>query len=352
MIARSQDQCRRTPTERGRRIIQRYLDGEPIASIAAAEGIHSKTVRNVARRANLPHRRPPRSERNARIISRYAGGEPVVEIANGESVRSSYVSSLARKAGLPRRTGWQRRYRIDEAAFDQPDSVGWWLIGLLAADGCVHEPEHRVSLTQRAEDIDVLHVFLKYVGSEGRPLTELSWPNGRPEWCRRDARYLEARVHSRRICLALARHGVVPRKTQGFSFSAMASRQPAVWLGLLDGDGWASARLPCGRSARICFYGPRSVLEQCSAFWASKLAVRSAGGPSVAPHGKHLHVMRLYGPNASRAAGMMLDASPVSLTRKRRVLEEIAGHPDQPFTEEQTRVVFHQETEEKWLLQT
>lgn len=310
---------------RDRRIIQRYLDGEPITAIGTAEGVNEKTVRNVARRANLPLRRPPRTERNARILARYSQGEPVVQIASDEGVRSQYISTLATKTGLGPRRGWQRRYPLDEEAFRRPNAVGWWLIGLLAADGCVSAGEHRVSLAQREEDIDVLHAFLSYVGSPERPLTELVWRTKRPDWCRSDGRYFEARVFSRSICDALARHGVVPRKTDGMVFSEAAASEPAVWLGLFDGDGSAGAHRHHGGTPRIDFFGLPSVMQQCSDFWASRLTLQTGRPPAVVHHRGNLHAVRLYGANAARAARALLAASPVSLNRKRRVLEEIAN---------------------------
>lgn len=323
MIVVTSDSAR-VRAQRQRRIAERYARGDLITQIALEEGVDRKTVRNIARREGLPLRHPRQTERNNRIVSRCRDGEQIVQIAKEEGVQSSYVSDLARNAGLPPRRDWQRRYPITEGVFDAPDATGWWLIGLIAADGSIHEAEHRVSLAQRGEDADVLHAFFEYVGCPGRPLTKLRWRT-RPGWTRSEGEYFEARIFSRQICAALARHGVVPRKSTSLALSEEAAAQAAVWLGLFDGDGSAGARRH-GGTPRIDFFGTPQVMKQCSEFWGGVLELQTGQCPTVAAHAGGLSVVRLYGSNAARAARIMLSASPVSLQRKRQTLEEIAGY--------------------------
>jgi hypothetical protein len=38
--------------------------------------------------------------------------------------------------------------------------------------------------------------------------------------------------------MVVVSHGVTATKTKSLKFSPDAAEQPAVWLGLLDGDGW------------------------------------------------------------------------------------------------------------------
>lgn len=320
------------PTDRAeqhRRIAERYAAGDAIADIAASEDVDRRTVRNVARRANLPLRLPRRTERNNRILRRYADGEPVVRIATDEGVQSQYVSTLAKKAGLPTRRDWQRKYPIKHDAFDQPNSVGWWLIGLLAADGCVHAKGNYISLSQREEDTDVLRAFLEYVGADTRPLAETTPKKKGSGWHRSGCRYYEARIFSRQICESLARHGVRPQKTRTLVFGEEAAAQPAVWLGLFDGDGSAGVKLSHG-IPRIDFFGTRAVMEQCATFWGSRLTLGTGQPPSIIKHAGGLSKVAIYGSNAALAARIMLDASPVSMQRKRRVLQAISSYVATP----------------------
>jgi hypothetical protein len=170
----------------------------------------------------------------------------------------------------------------------------------------------------------VLEAFLAFVGSP-RPLTDLrlSAPAANRAWPRSPAQ--EARIISRHMCRVLATHGIVPRKTQSMRFSARAAAEPAVWLGMFDGDGSGSATRHYGRP-RLNWYGTRAVMEQCSAFWSSRLELQTGRPPSVVAHRAGLSTVALYGANAARAARILLAASPISMNRKRQTLEDVAHY--------------------------
>jgi hypothetical protein len=305
-------------------IIRRYKAGEQMKAIADDLGVDRKTIYNVARRAALPNRHVFDPSRTGRILHAYRSGEPVVRIVEREGVHPSYVRTLARKAGLPPRKDWGRKYPLDETAFDQPTPIGWWLIGLLAADGHIGSRDNLVALTQSESDRDVLLAFLDYVGCPDKPLTalRLSPEAASRSHARRGA--FCARVQSRYMCESLERHGITPRKTASLVLSTAAARQAPVWLGLLDGDGWVSDVGQRGRPL-LAFYGTRAVMRQCSAFWGARLAFQRVSAPTVYQHVGALHGIRLHGANAARAARTLLPSSPVSLQRKRRILERIAA---------------------------
>lgn len=67
-------------------------------------------------------------------------------------------------------------------------------------------------------------------------------------------------------------------------------------------------------------------MKQCSEFWAQALSFSTPGAPAVVRHAGGLSKVALYGANATLAAQIMLEASPVSSKRKRLVLEEIANY--------------------------
>ncbi len=307
-------------------IEQLYGAGVPVACIADRTGVCTKTVRNVARRRGLPPRKPPQPERDRAIVEAYARGERIHRIAAMHHISRSRVRVVAARAGLPPRSGWQRRYPLDEAAFDRPTSIGWWLIGLLAADGSINAREHRVSLCQSTRDEDVLRAFYRYVGCPDRPLTmlRLSEDARRRQWPRQPA--AEARIFSKRIVAALARHGVVPRKTESMTLSVEASKRPAVWLGLLDGDGSLGIYRQ-GRAPRLVFSGAVPLMQQCEQFWRERLGFEGPR-PSARPHRGGIWAFVLYGSKAVVAAQILLAASTVSMRRKRAVLSEIANFED------------------------
>ena len=293
-------------------------------AIAEQEGVDRKTVYNVARRAGLPHRHRFDPARTARILAAYQAGERLREIAARESVCSSYVGAVARRAGLPPRQGWQRRYPLNENAFDAPDSVGWWLVGLLAADGSIARRSNQISLTQSERDADVLHKFLAYVGSPGKPLIELKLSPAAAARAYPRSRAFVACVNSSHMKAALGKHGVVPRKTQGLRLGEEAAKEPAVWLGLLDGDGWVSASGQRGRPL-LDFCGTPAVMRQCSEFWGTRLSFQRVQAPTRRVHRGGLRRVTLHGANAARGAAILLAASSISMDRKRRTLEAIVA---------------------------
>lgn len=314
---------RRMPTDRDDVIVALYEEGLPVAQIATRAGVCVKTVRNVARRAGHPPRHRPHPERDAAIVRAYEAGEPVGRIGVRYAVSRPRVRSIAARAGLPPRSGWQRRYPIDEGAFDRPTRVGWWLIGLLAADGSINAPEHRISLCQSTKDIDVLHAFYDYVGCPGRPVTMLNLSEGAKARQLPRGPAAEARVFSKRLVKALGRHGIVPRKTASMELSAEASRRPAVWLGILDGDGSAGIYRD-GRAPKLSFAGSEPLMAQCEDFWRQRLGIEGPR-PAARPHANGIWVFDLSWAKAERAARILLDASPTSMRRKRAVLTQIAG---------------------------
>jgi hypothetical protein len=305
-----------------------YRRGVPVAEIAEQADVSVRTVRNVARRRGIPPRHVPQPRRDARAVDRYRSGDRVAKIAAENGISRPRVRVLAAGAGLPPRAGWQRRYPIDESVFDQPTNVGWWLIGLLAADGSINELENRVSLSQTLDDADVLKAFYAYVGCPERPLTLLNLSPAAQERALRRRPAAEARIYSRRIVTALARHGIVPGKTAALELGRKARQQAAVWLGVLDGDGSVGIYRR-GRLPRIMFAGTQPLMAQCERFWRESLGL-SDPRPTARPHRRGVWTYALWGSKAKAAAKVLLLSSPVSMTRKRALLVQLAGSSEEP----------------------
>lgn len=297
----------RVRSQRDDLIAALYEEGIPVADIAERAAVCVKTVRNVARRLGLPARNPPQPDRNEAIVRSYRAGDPVARIASRYAVGRPYVRAVAARAGVPARRAWRRRYPLNEAAFDRPTPIGWWLIGLLAADGSIHAPENRTSLCQSMKDADVLYAFYEYLGCPERPLTMLNLSD-------------EARAT---LVKAVGRHGVVPRKTASMRLSEQASRLAAVWLGILDGDGSVGI-YRSGRAPKLCFAGTEALMAQCERFWRAELAIEGPL-PSARPHARGIWTFSLSCARAEAAAGVLIGASPISMRRKRALLAQIAG---------------------------
>jgi hypothetical protein len=322
-FSRSVASSRRMPSDRDEVIVELYEKGMPVAQIAARTAVCIKTVRNVARRAGVPPRHRPRPERDASIVRAYQAGEPVGRIAARHAVSRPRVRYIAGRAGLPPRHGWQRLYPINEMAFDQPSRVGWWLIGLLAADGSINAAENRISLCQSTKDIDVLRAFYEYVGCPDRPVTMLNLSEAARARQLPRGPAAEARVFSKRLVDAVGQHGIVPRKTASMELSPEASLQPAVWLGILDGDGSAGIYRD-GRAPKLSFAGSEPLMAQCEDFWRKHLGIEGPR-PAARRHANGIWVFDLWCAKAERAAHLLLDSTPISMQRKRAVLTQIAG---------------------------
>jgi hypothetical protein len=314
------------PTDTHELILALYASGAPTAEIIGRTGVCAKTVRNVARRAGLPPRNARSPKRDRNVVARYALGDRVREIAKDHGISTAAVRAIAARSGLPARTTWRRRYPLDETVFDAPTAVGWWLIGLLAADGSVCVSENRVSLCQATKDVDVLHAFHSYVRCPDRPVTILTLSEDAASRQLPRSPAGEARIFSARIVRVLARHGIVPRKTAALKLSAEAASQAATWLGILDGDGSVGVYKQ-GREPRIRFYGTRALMSQCEVFWRRELGFAGAK-PAARPHAAGLWVFLLTHAKAREAARVLLTSSPTSMRRKRALLTQIAGSTD------------------------
>ena len=155
-------------------------------------------------------------------------------------------------------------------------------------------------------DADVLHAFYTYVGCPDRPLAMLNLSEAAR------ARHLprrpaaEARIFSERIVRALACHGVVPQKSASMTLGDEASRNAAVWLGVLDGDGSVGIYRN-GRAPRLMFSGARPLMERCEAFWRSELPY-ATDRPRAISHSGGIWPFSLWGTNAVLRARHLLAA--------------------------------------------
>jgi hypothetical protein len=245
--------------------------------------------------------RAARDLRHELIIRLYREGLPVAEIAQRAGVCVKTVRNVARRAGLPPRNP------------PQPKRDGEILARYAAG--------HPVGAI--AADNGVGHAFYEYVGCPDRPLTmlNLSASARQRQLPRRPA--AEARIFSRRIVEALRSHGVVARKSATLTLGAEAAQKPAVWLGLLDGDGSVGIYRD-GALPRVRFSGTHRLMQQCERFWRHALPYTDPR-PAATPHRKSLWQFSLQGRKARGAAILLLAASPTSLLRKRAILAEIAA---------------------------
>lgn len=220
-----------------------------------------------------------------------------------EHVDSRYVTS-------------KRVCSLDEAAFDRVTEASAYWAGFLMADGCIWiDPRRKVSprvqLVLAAQDADHVRAFQAFMRSTHAVRV-------------RSNRVVYA-FASNRVVAALARLGVLPRKT----FSAEArdgmERDRHFWRGVIDGDGHVGWHTGHGhRYPRIRLVGALPLLTQFVAF------VRSLEPTDAEPRpqGK-IWSVDLVGRPAYRVAAALYSDCRVALYRKHvravKVIEEFAS---------------------------
>ena len=215
-----------------------------------------------------------------------------------------------------------RKWHVDHDAFSEPLSgEAWYWIGMLAADGCVLGPTIELTQTDKA----LLQRFLVFLNVADAPI--------RSHVVHQNVR--SVRVRSARLASELAKHGIVERKSLSLRVSDEAAKEPAFWLGELDGDGCAEVAV-AGGAPRISFLGSRALMDQCAEFIAREVVLRRPRAecrrwkrPRVrrhAPHSDRLWQVTVKGHTARELALVLLRSHHSSLARKRARLEAIARY--------------------------
>jgi|SRR3990172_1579687 len=108
------------------------------------------------------------------IAAAYTKGSSSEALARRFHCTANAVLYTLRHAGIPRRSlaDAQRRYPLEETAFDTltPESAYW--VGFLMADGCVSDKANgapAISLQLTASDVGHVRAFARFAGS-GHPL--------------------------------------------------------------------------------------------------------------------------------------------------------------------------------------
>ncbi len=117
---------------------------------------------------------------------------------------------------------------------------------------------NRITLALQARDVDHVQAWLTFLGTAERHYNLTSTK-------------VRAQVSSPRLAAALARHGVVPRKSQlDVPTSQQLANHPAFWRGMVDGDG--SVTYAKGKHGpAIVLVGTPAVMAQYVEFLATSV---------------------------------------------------------------------------------
>ncbi len=140
----------------------------------------------------------------------------------------------------------ERKHKLDESVFDVITEQSAYWIGFMMADGCVSQPISKISrklLTPKLQlglsvvDIDHVQKFKRFLGSSHKITVSTHQSKG--------VSHLNALlpITSRRLVAALAKYGVVPRKSHTAKVIGLEFDRH-FWRGAIDGDGsiWLGTR--------------------------------------------------------------------------------------------------------------
>lgn len=196
-------------------------------------------------------------EEKQAVVEAYKRGESSEAIGRRIGKSGPGIRQILRKAGVDRRGAVEAHQEVTlrTDAFDCPNEEGRYWLGLLLSDGWVLEGDNgsndRLGISLTAPDGEYLHLFSEFLGSVRRPRLKVK-KNRRNvySWC----------VRSQKLVDAVAKFGIVPRKSHGAYVYDDFKHDSAFWRGMIDGDGTIS------RDPRIPGIGITGTEVVCEAF--------------------------------------------------------------------------------------
>lgn len=145
-------------------------------------------------------------------------------------INRNLVSKMLRSEGIDTSTAssWENTLYAGNPrdVFISGEEESDYFVGLLLADGCVHENRLRIELNARDEDI--LHSLVRFLNMEVNVRYAIRKTG-------EETAYLA--IRSERLTKELAGFGIVPRKTGIESCPDALQNSRHFWRGVVDGDG-------------------------------------------------------------------------------------------------------------------
>jgi hypothetical protein len=268
------------------------------------------------------------AEKAARlVVNAYLKGKSGPKIAAELNTTPTTVYAHLRKTGRSIRTlsDYNREEDCNHNFFDvidRPEKAYW--LGLLLADGCVSK-SNEVILSLHVRDIDTVRAFKSALGS-GSKVTIREQRDKRIRDSKRFKSTCAAvRIRSRRLCVALAKYGILPGKTRS---PRMVSGIPPkferdFWRGAVDGDGWVvfSTRPNGSHQFIVGFTGGMPVVKAFQRFCRKHCPTRAQIRPN---HSVHRFVVTDW--FAFDIANLLYWKASISLQRKFRRYKVALAH--------------------------
>ena len=184
------------------------------------------------------------------IARRYVGGESRESIARDHGCCIPTIRNWLIRAGAPTSLHENARtHSLNEAVFDnaaESEEAAYW-VGFLMADGCVRHPRRDkvICLVLKWSDRGHIERLRAFLGSTHPIIPRNAGPRGYGSGKGNPNAGAGAyfSVNSHRLADALAKYGVLPRKSLTAKVSGLEENRH-FWRGVIDGDGgvYESAR--------------------------------------------------------------------------------------------------------------
>lgn len=234
---------------------------------------------------------------------------------------------------------------MNEEAFDVlTEEAAYWL-GFLMADGCVHFDKSKnrwqLSLGLSPTDLEHVEAFRDFLGSNKPIRMRKPRLNRFPTGYGASTGCASFLVSSKRLVDAVAKYGVVPRKT--FTARAIGVEfNPHFWRGMIDGDGCIDET---SKGVRINLVGSYSIISQFRDFVKSVSPTCQA---TVLPQ-KNIYRFFVNNSHAKKVAEVCYRDCRIVLRRKYEKALSIMETPSRSKSS-QYRGVCWDKAQNKWMV--
>jgi hypothetical protein len=303
-------------------IVLDYRAGLPHKVISAKYGIAD--INHTLQAAGEPQTRRPlmppshqlTTQDKADMVERYLTGETIASLAKHFGVQYQSIRNNLLRRKVQFREPWAdiQRLPCDHAFFDELTPTTKYWAGFIMADGCVFK--NTISLGAAERDADHIRTFVQHIGYGGSISTRPNSPS--PNTGAPTSPITRVCFHSKQMVAALGRIGIVARKSltaEVIDNTLLLDRD--FWRGVIDGDGTVGWHPGTDRGyaypyLQLCS-GSTVLLNQFRDFIRSYF-----------PHcdtkihkSKTIWFYRLAGTPAARIAAILYDAAAVALPRKK-----------------------------------
>lgn len=172
---------------------------------------------------------PMTKENENTLLEEYKNGKTLKEIAIKYGVSPDTISKLLDENNIPKRSSYRTTYSLNENYFDVIDTQEKaYILGFLAADGCVHK--NTITLSLQENDKHILDEINTLLGSN-RHLYYIKRDVGKNQY--------RLAITNQHMAQQLKNKGIIENKSLKFEFPECITDEllPHFLRGLLDGDG-------------------------------------------------------------------------------------------------------------------